>query len=98
MQLGRSEEYGFPRGTQVARDVGAAICAARDSQSDGNGIMKHLSAQQLIAYQDGESAGRDAAASHIGSCAECRAELHRLAEMVAAYQALPVPDPGEDYG
>jgi hypothetical protein len=60
--------------------------------------MKHLSEEQLIAYQDGESSGRDAAAAHINSCAECKSELHRLAEMLAAYQALPVPDPDEDYG
>jgi hypothetical protein len=60
--------------------------------------MKHLSEEQLIAYQDSESAGRDAAAAHINSCAECQEELHRLAEMLAAYQALPVPDPGEEYG
>ena len=60
--------------------------------------MKHLSEEQLIAYQDGESSGREAAAAHINSCAECQAELSRLAEMLAAYQALPVPDPGEDYG
>jgi hypothetical protein len=60
--------------------------------------MKHLSEEQLIAYQDGEISGRDAAAAHINSCAECQAEMNRLAEMLAAYQALPVPDPGEDYG
>jgi hypothetical protein len=60
--------------------------------------MKHLSEEQLIAYQDGETAERDTAAAHINSCAECQAELNRLAEMLAAYQALPIPDPGEDYG
>jgi hypothetical protein len=60
--------------------------------------MKHLSEEQLIAYQDGESAAREAATAHINSCAECRAELNRLTEMLAAYQALPVPDPGEEYG
>jgi hypothetical protein len=60
--------------------------------------MKHLSEEQLIAYQDGESSGRDAAAAHINACAECKAELHRLADMLAAYQALPIPDPDEEYG
>jgi hypothetical protein len=60
--------------------------------------MKHLSEGQLIAYQDGESSGREASAAHINSCAECKTELNRLAEMLAAYQALPVPDPGEAYG
>ncbi|HEV7513249.1 MAG TPA: zf-HC2 domain-containing protein [Candidatus Acidoferrum sp.] len=60
--------------------------------------MKHLTEEQLIAYQDGETSGRDGLEAHINSCAECRAELNRLAEMLAAYQARPVPDPGEDYG
>jgi len=60
--------------------------------------MKHLSEEQLIAYQDGETAGHDTAAAHISCCAECQAELNRLREMLAAYQALPVPDPGADYG
>jgi hypothetical protein len=60
--------------------------------------MKHLTEEQLIAYQNGETSGRETAAAHINSCAECKAELNRLAEMLAAYQALPVPDPGEDYG
>jgi hypothetical protein len=60
--------------------------------------MRHLSEEQLIAYQDGERFGQDAAAAHINSCAQCQAELNRLAEMLAAYQALPVPDPGQDYG
>jgi hypothetical protein len=60
--------------------------------------MKHLSQQQLIAYQDGEISGRDTAAAHINSCPECQAELNRLAEMLAAYQALPIPDLSVDYG
>ena len=60
--------------------------------------MKHLSEEQLIAYLDGETTGRESLATHIGDCVECRAELERIAEMLAAYQALPVPDPGENYG
>ena len=60
--------------------------------------MKHLSEEQLIAYQHGESVGRETATGHINLCAECQAELNRLAEILAAYQALSVPDPGEDYG
>lgn len=60
--------------------------------------MKHLNEEQLIAYQDGETAGREAATAHIQSCAVCQAELNRLAEMLAAYQARPIPDPGENYG
>lgn len=60
--------------------------------------MKHLSEEQLIAYQDGERSGREEFAAHIAECAECRAELERIAGMLAAFQALPVPEPGEEYG
>jgi len=37
--------------------------------------MKHLSEEQLIAYQDGEAAGREEFRAHIAACAECQAEL-----------------------
>jgi hypothetical protein len=60
--------------------------------------MKHLSEEQLVAYQDGDTAGREALTIHIRDCTECRVELERIAEMLAAYRALPVPDPGENYG
>jgi hypothetical protein len=60
--------------------------------------MKHLSEEQLIAYQDGERSGREEFAAHIAACGECRAELERIAGMLAAFQALPVPEPGEEYG
>jgi hypothetical protein len=60
--------------------------------------MKHLSEEQLIAYQDGERSGREEFAAHIAECGECRAELDRIAGMLAAFQALPVPEPDEEYG
>lgn len=60
--------------------------------------MTHLREEQLIAYQDGETAGREQLTAHIRECERCRTELERITEMLAAYQALPVPDPGEDYG
>ena len=60
--------------------------------------MKHLTEEQLIAYQDGEASGREAFTGHIRECDQCRAELDRIAGMLAAFRALPVPDPGEDYG
>jgi hypothetical protein len=60
--------------------------------------MKHLSEEQLIAYQDGERSGREEFAAHIAECGECRAELDRIGGMLAAFQALPVPEPSEEYG
>jgi hypothetical protein len=60
--------------------------------------MKHLSEEQLIAYQDGARSGREEFAAHIAECGECRAELDHIAGMLAAFQALPIPEPGEEYG
>jgi hypothetical protein len=60
--------------------------------------MKHATEEELYRYRDGEARGREAMAAHLKECAECRAELARLEEVFAALDAIPVPDPGEDYG
>ena len=52
--------------------------------------MKHLSEEQLIAYQDGERSGREEFAAHITGCVECRAELDRITGMLAALLATAV--------
>lgn len=60
--------------------------------------MNHATENELFAYRDGEAKGREAMAAHLKECAECRGELARLEEVFAALDAMPVPDPGEDYG
>lgn len=60
--------------------------------------MKHATEEELFAYRDGDAKGRQAMAAHLKECAECRAELARLEEVFAALDAMPVPDPGDDYG
>jgi hypothetical protein len=60
--------------------------------------MKHATEDELFAYREGDAKGREAMAAHLKECAECRAELARLEEVFAALDAMPVPDPGEDYG
>lgn len=60
--------------------------------------MKHATEEEFFAYRDGDAKGRQAMAAHLKECAECRAELARLEEVFAALDAMPVPDPGEDYG
>jgi hypothetical protein len=60
--------------------------------------MKHATDEELFAYREGDTQGREAVASHLKECGECRAELARLEEVFAALDVLPVPDPGEDYG
>lgn len=60
--------------------------------------MKHTTEEELIAYREGMSAERSAIAEHLTGCEECRKELERIEAVLAALDALPVPDPGDDYG
>lgn len=60
--------------------------------------MNHMTEEELIGYREGERKGREAFAVHLQECAECRHELERIEAVFAALDAMPVPDPGEDYG
>ncbi len=60
--------------------------------------MKHTNEEDLFAYREGEMKGRETIAAHLQECGECRAELERIEEVFQALNALPVPDPGEEYG
>jgi hypothetical protein len=60
--------------------------------------MNHPKEEELIAYHGGEPAKREAIATHVADCSECRAELARIDAVLAALSSLPVPDPGADYG
>jgi hypothetical protein len=60
--------------------------------------MKHTTEEELFAYREGEMKGRETIAAHLQECGECRAELERMEEVFRALNAMPVPDPGEEYG
>jgi hypothetical protein len=60
--------------------------------------MNHLTDEELIAYRDGETRNREAFAAHLNECAQCQQEMARLDAVFAALNAMPVPDPGEDFG
>ena len=59
--------------------------------------MNHLTEQELIAYRDGDPKDRAGTTSHLRECAECRAELQQIEAVYAALDAIPVPDPGDDF-
>lgn len=61
-------------------------------------MMKHATEEELIAYRDGERANRPQIAAHLQECSDCRAALGRIEAVFSALNAMPVPDPGEDYG
>ncbi len=60
-------------------------------------MMKHVAAEQLIAYRDGERKDRQPIAAHLEECAECRDEMARIELVFSALSALAVPDPGAEY-
>ena len=60
--------------------------------------MNHMSEEQLIAFHDGERDGRERISTHLAACSECRAALEKLEAVFAAMDAMPIPDPGENYG
>src|SRR6516164_7153817 len=60
--------------------------------------MNHMSEEELIAYRDGQARGRESFAAHLNECAQCQREMARLDAVFAALDAMPVPDPGEDFG
>ena len=60
--------------------------------------MEHPKEEELIAFHDGEGTGRERIGEHLRSCAECRAALEKIEAVFAAMDAMPVPDPGENYG
>lgn len=60
--------------------------------------MKHPTEEELFAYREGEMPGRDATAAHLQECAECRAAIERIEQVFQSLDALPVPDPGDEYG
>jgi hypothetical protein len=60
--------------------------------------MRHRTEEELIGYRDGEAKEREVIAAHLRECAECREELARIEAVFGALDAMPIPDPGEDYG
>jgi hypothetical protein len=60
--------------------------------------MKHLAEEELMAYRDGETRSREAIAAHLEECPECARHLEQIEAVLSTLNALPVPEPGEDYG
>jgi hypothetical protein len=59
--------------------------------------MTHPTEEQLIAYHIGETDARAEIAAHLQECAACQQEISRIAAVFAALDAVPVPDPGENF-
>jgi len=59
--------------------------------------MNHPTETELIAYRDGDSKQRADIAAHLRECAECRDAFQRIEAVYAAMDAMPIPDPGDDY-
>ena len=60
--------------------------------------MNHMTEEELIAYRDGEPRRREDFAKHLKGCTDCQQEMARIDAVFAALDAMPIPDPGEDFG
>ena len=60
--------------------------------------MEHPKEEELIAFHDGDRTNRERVQEHLRACAECRSELEKIEAVFVAMDAMPVPDPGENYG
>ena len=65
--------------------------------------MTHLNEEQLVLYYYGEEAYREAAkrrevAEHLAACVDCRFRFESLQRVLAAVEAMPVPERAEGYG
>ena len=60
--------------------------------------MRHRTEEELIGYRDGDAREREGIAAHLRECAECREELARIEAVFGALDAMPIPDPGDNYG
>jgi hypothetical protein len=59
--------------------------------------MSHLSEEQLILYYYGEEQGESVAEEHLSACDSCRTDFEELKRVLAAVNALGVPERAADY-
>ena len=73
--------------------------ASMKDQHEGSD-MKHVTEDQLVDYRygEGDAAARGAIQRHLASCDACRESFETLEGVLAAVDAAPIPERGEDYG
>lgn len=59
--------------------------------------MRHCTQEDLVLHHYGESLDREAVERHLAACESCRAEHESLRRVLAAADALPVPQRSETY-
>jgi len=59
--------------------------------------MRHLTEDQLVLYHYGESADAATVGQHLRDCASCHASYQSLRDVLAAVDAVPVPERPETY-
>ena len=60
--------------------------------------MNHLNEEQLVLHHYGETQDRSDTAEHLEVCESCRENYQALRRVLAAVDAMPVPERNEGYG
>ncbi len=59
--------------------------------------MRHFAEDELIGYQMGEAAEREAIRLHLEGCAECAGVAESVAETLRVFSAEPLPEPNLEH-
>ena len=59
--------------------------------------MTHFAEEELIGYQMGEQAEREAIRQHLEECAECAGVAKSVAETLRVFSATPLPEPNVEH-
>src|SRR5258708_16993435 len=88
------EEHRLSRSAETPA-CAAAFCGNKSAGArNGNGIMKHMREEELIAYREGVAEQRAVISEHLAACEECRVELERIEAVAPSLETVPGPCPG----
>src|SRR5260370_38759259 len=89
IQFERHEEHRLSSRAEIAARA-AALCGNKGAGTrHGNGIMNHLTAEELIAYREGVAVKRAGISKHLAACEEGRGELERIEAGPPPLETLP---------
>src|SRR5258708_26951908 len=92
------EEHRLSRGAETPA-CAAAFCGNKSAGArNGNGIMKHMTEEEVIAYREGVAEQRAVISEHLAACEDGVWEFERVQAGVGPPECLPVRRAGAGYG
>jgi len=86
------------RSVQKLRKALEPFVEQRGGQEQWERNYETSEGRRMIAYHDGQAAGRETIAKHLGIARNARKNSRSIDALLAALNTIPVPEPGDDYG